>query len=229
VTVATLEEITRHHDDVTAGTGRFVPDGGHGFGVRGVSGCPLGRLPQLARRDTVTARGGRGRRTYASAMTTQDLGQDLGHGLGQDLGHGLGQDLGQDLHPRSAVDSEPEQGALGALFDSSPALPAHVSAAAEVAFVAGLLAAMTVPFSLTMALCLGLAAVGLVTSVVGMARSSRPGVAGGLLASVGLVLSLATVALVGLRYAGIDTTVGDDALPTIADWLTTLNDLVPSP
>ena len=43
-----------------------------------------------------------------------------------------------------------------------------------------------------MALCVGLAAVALVTSVVGMARASRPRFAGGLLASLGLVLALAT-------------------------------------
>lgn len=126
-------------------------------------------------------------------------------------------DLGQD------------HGALSALFESSPAVPAHTSAASEVAFVAGLLGALAVPFSLTMALSLGLAAVGLVTSVLGMARSSRPLVAGGLLASAGLVLSLATLALVGLRYAGIETAFGDGALPSFADWLSALNDLVPSP
>lgn len=144
-------------------------------------------------------------------MTTQDLGQAPGHGVVR----------------RSTADEEPEQDALGALFESSPALPAHTSAAAEIAFVAGLFAVLAVPFSLMTALCLGVAAVGLVTSVVGMARSSRPTVAGGLLASVGLVLSLATLALVGLRYAGIDTTFGDGALPTFADWLTALNNLVP--
>lgn len=144
-------------------------------------------------------------------MTTQDLGQDLGHGL----------------VPRSTIDSDSDEDALGALFENSPALPVHTSAAAEIAFVAGLFAVLAVPFSLMTALSLGLAAVGLVTSVVGMARSSRPTVAGGLLASVGLVLSLATLALVGLRYAGIDTAVGDGALPTFADWLTALNNLVP--
>jgi hypothetical protein len=144
-------------------------------------------------------------------MTTQDLGQDLRHGL----------------VPRSTSDSDSDEDALGALFESSPALPVHTSAAAEIAFVAGLFAVLAMPFSLMTALSLGLAAVGLVTSVVGMARSSRPTVAGGLLASVGLVLSLATLALVGLRYAGIDTAVGDDALPTFADWLTALNNLVP--
>jgi hypothetical protein len=118
---------------------------------------------------------------------------------------------------------------LGALFESSPARPVHTSAAAEVAFLSGMVALLAVPFSLTMALGLGLSVVGLVTSLVGMARSSRPAVAGGLLASVGLVLSLSTLALIGLRYLGIDTAIGDSLAPTLADWLTALNDLVPSP
>ena len=42
-----------------------------------------------------------------------------------------------------------------------------------------------------------------------------------------MVLSLVTFALVGLRYLGIDTAVGDSTVPTIADWLRTLNDLLP--
>lgn len=121
----------------------------------------------------------------------------------------------------------PEDDPLGDLFDRSPALPAHTSAAAEVAFLAGLLGVLAVPFSLMTAACVGLAAVALVSSVVGLARASRPLVAGSLLASIGLVLSLATFALVGLRYLGIETMVGDSAVPTLADWLRSLNDLLP--
>ena len=75
---------------------------------------------------------------------------------------------------------------------------------------------LAVPFSLAMALCVALAAVALVSSVVGMARASRPDVAGGLLASVGMVLALATLALVGLRYIGLDTAFGDGLAPTLA-------------
>ena len=85
------------------------------------------------------------------------------------------------------------------------------------------------PFALTMALSAGLAAVALVTSIVGMARASRPDVAGGVLAAVGLVLALAALALVGLRYLGIDTAFGDASVPTIRDWLHSLNGLLPSP
>jgi hypothetical protein len=138
------------------------------------------------------------------------------------------QDLGQDR----ALDTGPDDdvpGALGTLFDSSPARPVHTSAAAVMAFAGGLLGLLAVPFALTMALSAGLAAVALVASVVGMARASRPTVAGGLLASVGLVLSLATLALVGLRYLGLDTAFGDGAVPTIRDGLDWLNGLLPAP
>jgi hypothetical protein len=84
------------------------------------------------------------------------------------------------------------------------------------------------PFTLLAALCVGLSALGLVSSIVGLARASRPDVAGSMLASLGLVLSLATMALVALRYAGIDTAVGDSLVPTIADWLRSLNTLLPA-
>ena len=128
-----------------------------------------------------------------------------------------------------AAEPAPDDNALGALFESSPARVVHTSAAAEIAFLSGLLAMLAVPFSLMAAVCIGLSALGLVTSIVGLARASRPAVAGGLLASIGLVLSLGTLTLVGLRYLGIDTAVGDAAVPTLADWLAALNSLLPSP
>ena len=128
-----------------------------------------------------------------------------------------------------AAESAPGDDALGALFASSPARVVRTSAAAEVAFLCGLVAVLAVPFSLMAAVCVGLSAVGLVTSIVGLARASKPGVSGGLLASIGLVLSLATLSLVGLRYLGIDTAVGDAAVPTLADWLAGLNTLLPTP
>jgi hypothetical protein len=123
----------------------------------------------------------------------------------------------------------PDDDALGVLFESSPERVVHTSAAAEVAFLSGLVAIIAVPFSLMVAVCVGLSALGLVTSIVGLARASRPSVSGGLLASIGLVLSLATLTLVGLRYVGIDTAVGDAAVPTLADWLAALNSLLPKP
>jgi hypothetical protein len=127
------------------------------------------------------------------------------------------------------AETAPDDDVLGVLFESSPARVVHTSAAAEIAFLSGLLAILAVPFSLMTAICVGLSALGLVTSIVGLARASRPAVAGGLLASIGLVLSLGTLTLVGLRYLGIDTAVGDAAVPTLADWLATLNGLLPAP
>ena len=128
-----------------------------------------------------------------------------------------------------AAEPAPYDDALGALFESSPARVVHTSAAAEIAFLSGLLAMFAVPFSLMTAICVGLSALGLGTSIVGLARASRPSVAGGMLASIGLVLSLGTLTLVGLRYLGIDTAIGDAARPTLADWLAALNSLLPTP
>ena len=96
-------------------------------------------------------------------------------------------------------------------------------------FVLGLLALACSPFSLLMALVLGMATVAVVSGVVGLAQASRPGVAGGVLAAVGLVLGLVSLGLVGLRYAGVDTAFGDELLPTLHDWLESLNGLVPTP
>jgi hypothetical protein len=142
-------------------------------------------------------------------MTTQDLGRPVG----------------QDPNPGSTTRDD----ALGALFESSPARTVKTSAAAETAFVLGLTALVASPFSLLAGLCLVLATAGLVTAILGMARASRPATAGGVLAAVGLVSSLGAAALVGLRYLGIDTAFGDAAVPSLADWLRSLNDLLPPP
>lgn len=140
--------------------------------------------------------------------------------------HDLGHDFGRGLRRSSAITQPTGDDALAALFDSSPAGDVHTSAAAEIAFLSGLVAILAAPFELTAAAGLVLAALGLVTSIVGMARASRPTTAGGLLAAVGLVLSLVTLVLVGVRYLGIDTTFGDGALPTLADWLRDLSSWV---
>jgi len=134
----------------------------------------------------------------------------------------------QDLAPDTAP-GDRSSGALGTLFDSSPARSVQTSGAAVLAFVLGLLALLAVPFSLAMTLSAALAAVALVASIVGMAKASRRDVAGGLLASVAMVLALMTLALVGLRYIGLDTAFGDAIAPTIADWLEALNTLLPTP
>ena len=138
------------------------------------------------------------------------------------------QDLALDTVPDEGPDDN-SSGALGTLFDSSPARSVQTSLAAVTGFVLGLLAVLAVPFPLMMVLSGALAAVALVASVIGMARASRPDVAGGLLASIGLVLALATMALIGLRYVGIDTAFGDALVPTLVDWLDALNVLLPTP
>src|SRR5437764_15069714 len=139
----------------------------------------------------------------------------------QDLGHDPGHDFAQDPQEPS--------GSLGPLFDSSPARTVQTSAAATVGFVLGLLGVLAVPFSLGLAISAGMATVALVSSIIGLARASRPAVAGGLLASVGLVLALATLALVGLRYAGLDTAFGDGLVPSLREVLDDLNGLLPRP
>jgi hypothetical protein len=149
-------------------------------------------------------------------MTTQDLGP------GPMKSHPVAPDLGSDLE-----DSSPD--VLGSMFESSPARDVQTSAAAETAFVLGLSAVLAAPFELTTGLAVGLAGLALVLSVVGLARASRPRFTGGLLASIGLVLGLATLALVGLRYAGVDTTFGEALLPTLRDGLESLKDLLPTP
>jgi hypothetical protein len=130
------------------------------------------------------------------------------------------QDLGQDIL---------SSGELGTLFDSSPARIVQTSGAAVTGFVLGLFAVLAVPFSLWMTLSAGLAAVALVTSIIGLARASRPDVTGGLRATLGLVLAIGTLALVGLRYLGLDTAFGDGTEATIRDGLEWLNGLLPRP
>jgi hypothetical protein len=128
----------------------------------------------------------------------------------------------RDLGPELERDDD----ALAALFESSPAREVRTSAAAVVAFIAGLVALVGSPFSLMLAVCLALGVVGVVGGIVGLARASRPDVAGGLLASVGLLVSLLALLVVGLRYLGLDTAVADGLGPTLADWLRALNDVV---
>jgi hypothetical protein len=123
----------------------------------------------------------------------------------------------------------PDDGGLGALFDSSPDRPVHTSAAAETSFLLGMLALVAAPFSLMHSVSLVLATVGAVCGLVGVATTSRPGVAGRVLAPAGLFVSLAVLLLVGLRYLGLDTAFGDDLTPTILGWLEDLNATFPRP
>ena len=120
-------------------------------------------------------------------------------------------------------------GDLGDLFERSPADRAHTAAAAEISFVLGLVAFATAPFSLTYGLCVMVTGLGIVCSVVGLAQASRTGVAGTTLAGAGLVLSLGALALIGLRFTGLDTTFGDALLPNLRATLEALTGLVPTP
>jgi hypothetical protein len=118
---------------------------------------------------------------------------------------------------------------LSGLFDASPDRPIHTSAAAELAFVLGLVSLVAMPFSLMHAASLGTAALGAVLGIVGVATTSRPDVAGRILAPLGLFFCLTVLTVVGLRYAGLDTAFGDALVPTILSWLQDLNEWFPHP
>lgn len=122
-----------------------------------------------------------------------------------------------------------DDGGLRVLFDGSPDRGVHTSAAAESAFVLGLAAAASVPFSVmhSFAVCVG--GLAIVLGLVGVATTSRPYVAGGALVPVGLGLGGVALAMVALRYAGLDTAFGDELLPTIRGWLDDLNGRLPAP
>jgi ABC-type Na+ efflux pump permease subunit len=123
----------------------------------------------------------------------------------------------------------PEEGGLEALFESSPDLGVHTSAAAEMAFLLGLVAAVSAPFSELHAVALVTGAVAFLLGLVGVARASRPNVAGTALSPFGLSLAVVALVTVGLRYLGLDTAYGDDALPTLRSWLDALNAVLPRP
>jgi hypothetical protein len=123
----------------------------------------------------------------------------------------------------------PDDGGLQGLMEASPDRGVHTSAAAEIAFLLGLIAVASSLFSLTYAMALAAGVLGLVSGVVGLASTSRPYVAGQALAPLGLVLGCLAIVLVGLRYLGVDTAVGEDLLPTLQGWLESLNARVPGP
>ena len=129
----------------------------------------------------------------------------------------------------SAFPFPSEDDGLSGLLDASPDRPVHTSAAAEISFVLGLVALCAAPFSLMLAASLAIAAVGFVLGVVGVATTSRPGVAGRILAPLGLFFSLIALTMVGLRYAGLHTAFGDDLVPTFLSWLQALNGWFPNP
>lgn len=118
---------------------------------------------------------------------------------------------------------------LSELFDASPDVHSHTSFAAELGLLLGLAALVTAPFSVMFAPSLGLAVLGLVCAMVGVVTTSRREITGGALAPLGLLCSFVTVALLGLRYLGLDTAFGDRLVPDLLAALDFLNSQLPSP
>ncbi len=123
----------------------------------------------------------------------------------------------------------PEENGLKSLLESASDPGVHTSAAAELAFVLGLVALAAMPFSVMHAVALGTGALGAVFGFIGMASSSRPYVAGSALAPLGLFTGFAVIVVVGMRYLGVETAFGDDLVPTLADWMDDLNSRLPRP
>ena len=125
--------------------------------------------------------------------------------------------------------ASPEDGGIQALFESSPDVGVHTSAAAETAFLLGLIALCAAPFSVMHGLSLAVGVVGLFFAMVGVATASRPYVAGGFLAGFGVLFACTALVLVCLRYVGVDTAFGDELVPTMRGWLDDVNALLPRP
>lgn len=123
----------------------------------------------------------------------------------------------------------PEDSGLQGLMAASPDRGVHTSAAAEIAFVLGLIAIVAAPFQMTYALSLATGVLGFVIGFVGFASSSRPNVAGQALAPLGILFGCAAIVVVGLRYLGVDTAFGDDLAPTLQGWMESLNSRLPQP
>jgi hypothetical protein len=118
---------------------------------------------------------------------------------------------------------------LQALFDSSPAPRARMSIAAETALVSGLGAMLTATFSILFGVSLALGTVAVLSAFVGLVSTHRPDVAGSALNVFGLILGLLALAVVGARYLGLDTAVGDPLIPWLADQLHYWNAKLPQP
>ena len=131
-----------------------------------------------------------------------------------------------DLDGPSDLDAASD---LDELFEGSPARSSRTSAAAVTSLFTGVVAVVASPFSLLLGPVVVLAGAALVLAVLGLARASRPGVAGTTLAALGMVLALAAGTVVGLRYLGIDTAVGDAVVPDLRDALAALTRLFPTP
>lgn len=123
----------------------------------------------------------------------------------------------------------PEEGGFDEVFNASPDREVHTSAAAETAFLLGLVALAAAPFSVMHGVALAAGIGGFLAALVGVASASRPDVAGGVLAPTGLFCAVVALVLVGMRYLGVDTAFGDELLPTLRGWLESLNSQLPVP
>ncbi len=123
----------------------------------------------------------------------------------------------------------PEDDGIQRLFEGSPDVEVHTSAAAECAFLLGLFSLAAAPFAVMHVVALGTALVSLLLALVGVATTSRPNVSGRALAPLGLIFAVTALAVLGLRYVGLDTAFGDRFVPTIGDWLESLNSRFPRP
>lgn len=118
---------------------------------------------------------------------------------------------------------------LQGLFDTSSEFGGHTSAAAEAGFLLGVGALLAAPFSAMLAVASGLCVLAILFGLVGVATTSRPDVSGRALAPVGLTLAFVALALIALRYVGLDTAFGDAMGPSMLEQLERLNSLLPQP
>ena len=129
----------------------------------------------------------------------------------------------------ASVGRPAEEVGLGALMASSPESRVHMSVAAEAAFLLGLSALLTAPFSALFAITVALALAAGSFAVVGMITTREPELAGSALAPLGLFGGLVALLLVGLRYFGLDTAFGDELAPWFWDRLQQWNSRLPQP
>ncbi|KRF11310.1 hypothetical protein ASG90_16230 [Nocardioides sp. Soil797] len=122
----------------------------------------------------------------------------------------------------AAPEAGPETDELTTLLEASPDPDIRVSAASVAAFMSGLVAILATPFTQVRGLGLLAGALTLALVVVGMAATSRAYVAGRALVATGLFLALAALVMVGMGYAGFDTTFGDGAVSTLVSWADSL-------
>jgi hypothetical protein len=112
---------------------------------------------------------------------------------------------------------------------TSPESRVHMSVAAETAFLLGLGAVLTAPFSPLFAITVLLSAVAACFGIAGMITTREPELAGSALAPLGMFCGLVALLLVGLRYFGLDTAFGDQAVPWVWEKLQQLNSRLPQP